>query len=149
MASRESLSWLGVGPDVGARYRVDVLPWVEVGEHGVGYLAGNRRTTLQWASVLHALSARVGEPEGVCTVIFDLVVERKGDECQVCRFDADPGPDAQRIAERIVAGLGRARCSRSLIEVASDGHPTRIVPDLDTVAENALGELAFWRPDPD
>lgn len=149
MASRESLSWLGVGSDVGARYRVDVLPWVEVGEHGVGYLAGNRRTTLQWASVLYALSARVGEPEGVCTVVFDLVVERKDDECQVCRFDADPGPDAQRIAERIVAGLGRSRCSRSLIELASDGHPSRMVSDLDTVAENALEELAVWRPDPD
>ncbi len=146
MASREDSSWLGLGSDVGARYRVEVLSWVEVGEHGVGHFAGSQRTTLQWASVLYALSAQVGEPEGVCTVLFDLVVERKGDECQVCRFDADPGPDAQRFAERIVAGLGRARCSRSLIELASDGHPTRMVPDLDTVAESALEELALWRP---
>ena len=149
MASRESSSWLGAGSDVSARYRVEVLPWAEVGEHGVGYFAGNRRTTLQWASVLYALSAQVGEPEGVCTVLFDLVVERKGDECQVCRFDADPGPDAQRFAEQIVAGLGRSRCSRSLIELARDGYPSRMVPDLDGVAESALEALAQWRPNPD
>ena len=149
MVSRETSPWLGLGSDVGPRYRVEVLSWVEVGEHGVGYFAGSRRTTLQWASVLFALSAQVGEPEGVCTVVFDLVVERKGDECQVCRFDADPGPDAQRLAERILAGLGRARCSRSLIELASDGHPSRFVPDLDTVAESALEELALWSPIPD
>lgn len=146
MESRETPSWLGVGSDVSARYRVEVLPWVEVGEHGVGYFAGGRRTTLQWASVLYGLSTQVGEPEGVCTVVFDLVVERKGDECQVCRFDADPGPDAQRLAEQIVVGLGRSRCSRSLIELASDGHPSRMVPDLDTVAEQALEELASRRP---
>jgi hypothetical protein len=146
MESRETPSWLGAGSDASARYRVEVLPWVEVGERGVGYFAGSRRTTLQWASVLYALSAQVGEPEGVCTVVFDLVVERKGDECQVCRFDADPGPDAQRLAEQIVAGLGRSRCSRSLIELASDGHPSRMVPDLDAVAESAWEELAFWRP---
>jgi hypothetical protein len=146
MESREAPVWAGRAADVSARYRVEVLPWVEVGEHGVGYLAGGRRTTLQWASVLYALSAHVGEPEGVCTVIFDLVVERKGDECQVCRFDADLGADAQRFAERIIAGLGRSRCSRALIDLASDGRPSQMVPDLETVAEAALEDLALWRP---
>ncbi len=149
MASRDASAWIGFGSDLGARYHVDVLPWVEVGEHGVGYFDGGRRALLQWASVLYGLSAQVGEPEGVCTVVFDLIVGRKGDACQVCRFDADPGPDAQRFAGRIVAGLGHSRCSRSLLALQADGHPGQWLPDLDSVAEQALQELARWRPGPD
>jgi hypothetical protein len=148
MASRDASAWIGLETEVRARYHVEVLPWAEVGEHGVGYFAGARRTTLQWASVLHASSAQVGEPEGVCTVVFDLVVERKGEEFQVCRFDADPGPGAQRFAARIVAGLGRSRCSRSLLALSTDGHPNEWLPDLDAVAEKALEDLAWCRPAP-
>lgn len=125
------------------RYHVDVLSWAEVDEHGVSYLNGGRRETLQWASVLHGLAAEVGEPEGVRTVVFDLVVERKDRECVVCRFDAEPGPEAQEVAMQIAAGLGRARCSRSLLSLASDGAASRQVPDLETLAEEAIGELGL------
>lgn len=149
MTSRNASAWLGFGTDSSVRYRVEVLSWVEVGEHGVGHFGADRRATLQWASVLYALSAEVGEPEGVRTVVFDLVVERKGDECQVYRFDADPGSDAQALAERILVGLGRSRCSRSLVELARDGYASRRVPDLETLAESALAELARWRPVPE
>ena len=50
--------------------------------------------------ILHALAAEVGEPEGVRTVVFDLLVERKATGCVVCRFDADPGPEAKALASR-------------------------------------------------
>lgn len=123
------------------RYHVDVLSWAEVGDHGVSYLNGSRRETLQWASVLHGLAAEVGEPEGVRTVVFDLVVERKDRECVVCRFDAEPGLDAQEVAMQIAAGLGRARCSRSLLALATDGAASRQVPDLEALAEAAIAEL--------
>jgi len=126
-----------------ARYRVEVLAWAEVGPHGVSHLTGGRRTTLQWASVLHALAAQVGEPEGVCTVVFDLVVERKEGECGVCRLDADPGAGAQAIARTIAAGLGPERCSRSLLELAAEGAPTRSFPDLESLAEDAIEELGL------
>jgi hypothetical protein len=130
-------------PEAAVRYRVEVLPWAEVGDHGVSYLGGSRRETLQWASVLHALAAEVGEPEGVRTVVFDLVVEQGRGGCQVCRFDADPGPDAQEMAVQIATGLGRGRCSRSLLELAHDGAPGRHVADLETLAEAALKELGL------
>jgi hypothetical protein len=134
---------MGAPDDPQARYRVEVLAWAEVGEHGVAYFAGGRRRTLQWASVIRALAAQVGEPEGVRTIVFDLVVERKGDECSVSRFDADPGPDAQEIAGRIATGLGRSRCSRSLLELAADGQPSRSFADLESLAEDALEDLGL------
>jgi hypothetical protein len=129
--------------DPSARYRVDVLSWAEVGEHGVSYLGPCHRETLQWASVLHALAAEVGEPEGVRTVVFDLVVERKPDECLVLRFDAEPGADAQEVAMQIAASLGRERCSRSLAALAAEGDAGRHVPDLEVLAEEALAELGL------
>lgn len=131
------------GPDLSSRYRVEVLSRVEVGDHGVSYLGGSRRETLQWASVLYALCAEVGEPEGVRTVVFDLVVERKGDECQVCRFDADPGSDAQETAFQIATFLGRGRSSRSLLALAHEGAPSRHLADLDALAEVGLAELGL------
>jgi len=130
-------------PPPSARYHVDVLPWPEVGEHGVTYSNGSCRETLQWASVLLALAAEVGEPEGVRTVVIDLVVERKETEVVVCRFDVEPGPEAQEIAMEIAASVGRARCSRTLLALATDGAASRQVPDLDTLAEEALAELGL------
>jgi hypothetical protein len=125
------------------RYCVDVLTWAEVGEHGVTYLNGSRRETLQWASVLRGLAAEVGEPEGVRTVVFDLVVELKAHECVVCRFDAEPGLDAQEVAMQIAASLGRERCSRSLAALAAEGQASRQVSDLDDLAELSLTELGL------
>jgi len=130
-------------PEPPARYRVEVLYTAEVGEHGILYLNGSRREMLQWASVLHALAAEVGEAEGVRTVVFDLVVERKDEECVVLRFDAEPGFDAQEVAVRIAAKLGRARCSRSLAALAAEGQASRQVPDLETLAAAALVELGL------
>jgi len=126
-----------------ARYHVDVLSWAEVGEHGVSYSNGSRRETLQWASVLCGLAAEVGEPEGVRTVVIDLVVERKDAEVVVCRFDVEPGLEAQEIAMQVAASVGRARCSRTLLALATDGTASRQVPDLDTLAEEALAELGI------
>jgi len=130
-------------PEPPARYCVDVLYSAEVGEHGIVYMNGSRREMLQWASVLHALAAEVGEAEGVRTVVFDLLVERKDEECVVMRFDAEPGLDAQEVAMQIAAKLGRARCSRSLTALAAEGQASRQVPDLETLAAAALVELGL------
>ena len=127
----------------GIRYRVELLAWAQVGDDGVSHGEGALRGTLSWSRVLHALAAEVGEPEGVRTVVFDLVVERKGDECLVYRFDVDPGPDAQAAAVRLVRGLGPGRSARALLDLAADGVPTRAFPDLESLAEDALEELGL------
>lgn len=125
------------------RYQVQVLSWAEVGEDGVSHAEGGRRALVAWPRILHALAAEVGEPEGVRTIVFDLVVERKESGCLVCRFDAEPGSDARDLAVRIVTGLGRARCSRALLDLAADGASSRCFPDLESLAEDALEELGF------
>ena len=130
-----------VAADASARYRVELLESAEVGESGIAYAEGRSRATLRWERIERALAAQVGEPEGVRTIVFDLVVERKHTECLVRRFDAEPGEPAQAIAQAIARHVGRARCSRSLLELAAEGVPTRSHPDLETLAEDALEEL--------
>jgi hypothetical protein len=140
--------WPDGGPDgtcfdSGERYRVEVLAWAEIGADGVRFREGVEPRVLGWDRVLHALAAHVGEPEGVSTVVFDLVVERKETDCLVCRFDADPGESAQTAARAIADRLGRARCSRSLLELAAEGVPTRSYADLDALAAGSLVELGY------
>ena len=129
--------------DGATRYRVEVLPWAEVGPGGIACSEGPEQRTLPWSRILHALAAYVGEPEGVCTIVFDLVVERKETECLVCRFDADVGEPAQTVARALLEHLGRERCSRSLADLAKEGVPTRSYADLDALAEASLEELGF------
>jgi len=134
---------MGEYEDGSSRYRVEVLPRAEVGPDGIVFRDGREHRTLPWNRLLHALAAYVGEPEGVCTIVFDLVVERKEAECLVCRFDADPGEPAQTIARALLDRLGRRRCSRSLVDLAAEGVPTRSYPDLASLAEASLEELGF------
>jgi len=127
--------------DASGRYRVEVLPWAEIGPDGVAFREAGESRSLPWRRVLHALAAHVGEPEGVSTVVFDLVVERKETECLVFRFDADPGESAQAVAQTLIEQLGRERCSRSLRELAAEGVPTRMYADLETLAAGSLEDL--------
>ena len=126
-----------------ARYRVELLAWAEVQPDGIAFREGAEPRHLRWDRVLTALAAHVGEPEGVSTVVFDLVVERKDAECLVCRFDADPGEAAQGTARALLDALGRERCSRSLAELATDGIPGRSYADLESLAAGSLQELGL------
>src|SRR5512138_687233 len=134
---------MGIFDQPSSAYRVELLAWPEVGAEGVAHREGAERALLPWSRVAYALAAYVGEPEGVATIVFDLVVEKKDTECLVRRFDADPGAPAQAAAQAIVERLGRARCSRSLADLAAEGVPTRAYADLDSLAEGALEELGL------
>ncbi|MDJ0866034.1 MAG: hypothetical protein QNK03_08000 [Myxococcota bacterium] len=129
--------------EVEALYRVELLVGAEVGERGVQHRIGADAQLLDWGRVEHALAAEVGEPEGVRTVVFDLLVERKPNECLVVRFAADPGDDAQLVASLIERHVDAERCSVSLHELAAEGIPTRWYPDLVSLAEDALDELGY------
>lgn len=124
-----------------ARYRVELLAWAEVQAEGVAFREGTETQVLRWDRVLHALAAHVGEPEGVSTVVFDLVIERKEAECLVRRFDADPGEGAQGAARALLGALGQSRCSRSLIDLAAEGIPSRSYSDLVSLAAGSLEDL--------
>jgi hypothetical protein len=126
-----------------SRYRVHLLPDARITPRGVEYRRGDERFVLEWERVQRALSAEIGEPEGVRTIVFDLVIESEGEECVSCRFDADPGERAIEVARAIAEGVGTDRCSPSLRAVAHDGLPTRRYPDLETFEEAALEAIRF------
>jgi hypothetical protein len=129
--------------DAVARYRVELLPWAELRPEGVAFREGDELRMIRWDRVVHALAAHVGEPEGVSTVVFDLVVERKDADCLVRRFDADPGEAAHGVARAMVEALGRERCSRSLLDLAAEGVASRSYSDLPSLAAGSLEDLGL------
>lgn len=128
---------------VPSRCRVLLLPDPRATERGVVYRRGDDRYLLAWPRVRIALAAEVGEPEGVCTTVFDLALDGTGSECVICRIDADPGEGAQELARAIELGLGRDRCNASLKNLAHEGVPTRHYEDLETLTEAHLEAIRF------
>jgi len=128
---------------VPSRCRVHLLPDAKATDRGVVYRRGDERFLLAWARMQAAFAAEVGEPEGVRTVVFDVAVETRGDECVLCRFDVDPGEEAQALARAIEVGVGREQCSASLRNLAREGLPSRHYTDLETLTEATLEAIRF------
>jgi hypothetical protein len=124
----------------GARYRVRVLVCPDVEAAGIGHGPPASRELLRWAEIRQVVVAEVGEPEGVRTVVFDLVTGAPGARA-VMRLDADPGEAAMALARGLEAGLGPARTPAALKSLAADGLATSWFPDLRSFEEDALGEL--------
>lgn len=122
-------------------YRVRLLEVVQLTPEGVAHRENGELCLLAWSRVRRALAAEVGEPEGVRTVVFDLVVALDDQGCDVYRFDCDPYADAMRAARAIEGGVGAERTAASIKSMASDGTSTRWYPDLGSLAEEAWAEL--------
>ena len=125
-----------------ARYPARLLVEAAVSEQGISFGGDEERSLIGWERVLLAFAAEVGEPEGVRTIVFDLVVagetpDPQGDGAnhQMYRLDADPGEDAMELARAIERGLGSERPSPSIKSVAVDGVPSRWYPDLEAFEE--------------
>jgi hypothetical protein len=134
------------GGDAGAaragavsRYRAELLAGARATERGVVHAGAS--PLLVWERVRCAFAAEVGEPEGVRTLVFDLVLGVEDGVCTSGRFDRDPGKDAQTVARVIVRALGPDRCDPSLLAVAGDGYATRSHPDLEAFDEACLEAL--------
>jgi hypothetical protein len=108
-----------------------------------GILHGNGGSLLPWSDVDTAIAAEVGEPEGVRTVVFDLVVEQTG-ERRILRLDAEPGAGAMQLARAVYRGVSRGRKLSSIESLAADGTPAHWYPDLDSF-EAARDELLARR----
>jgi hypothetical protein len=120
-----------------AHYRVHLLGDPQVCATGVTHRNGDRRTLLPWSRVEHAIAAEVGEPEGVRTTVFELVVRESGGWLAY-RLEAEPGEVAMNLARGIARSL-RAGCpSASLKSLATDGIPTRRYPDLDGFEQEVI-----------
>ena len=120
-----------------ANYRVYLLGDPEVCAAGVTHRKAGRRTLLPWSRVEHAIAAQIGEPEGVCTTVFDLVVRENG-SWLAYRLAAEPGEDAMNLAQGIAQSLRAGCSSASLKSLATDGIPTRWYPDLDDFEQEVI-----------
>jgi hypothetical protein len=97
------------------------------------------RYEVDWTEIEKALAAEVGEPEGIRAVIFDLVWPGAPPGAAILRFSVDPCDGPKRPAQLLVAALGEARCSGSLLGLAREGRPTDRFSHLDQI-DDALAE---------
>jgi len=123
------------------RYRVDLLDEAELTAEGVEYEREGGRVILRWYEIELALTAEVGEPEGVRTIIFDFIVARDDERYQVRRMDAEPGEDAMELAQLLGNHLGPDRTTASVKSVATDGIASRWYPDVESFELDALHSL--------
>jgi hypothetical protein len=95
--------------------------------------------------VQRALAAEVGEPEGVRTIIFDLVVDRislpEGMTFAVRRLDAEPGEEAMAVARAIQNALEPEDIAPSIKSLAAEGTPSLRYQDLEEFEAAALHSL--------
>ncbi len=96
---------------------------------------------LSWSEIDRAIGAEIGEPEGVRTIVFDLVVSGSEASYEVRRMDADPGEDAMEMARMLTDRLGPDRTSSSIKSVAIDGIASRWYPDIESFERDAIHSL--------
>ena len=120
---------------VAVSYRVQLLTDARLTPAGIAYRCGSRSPVVEWGRVKHATAAEVGEPQGVRTIVFDLVLEAGDEEWVVCRFDADPSEAAMVTARAIVGALPAGRVGGSIKSLATDGVASRWYPDIESFEE--------------
>lgn len=143
-----SLGFLPSRDEVRARYRVRLLASAQATERGVWHCEGAAQRLLGWGEVDWALAAEVGEPQGVRTIVFDLVVGRSAGSFAVCRFDAEPAEDAVAAARVIAGALPAERLAASIKSLAADGLTCSWYPDLESLEEAALASLVDLGTEP-
>ena len=123
-----------------AVFRFQLLEEPRVSGAGIEHGPELGRELLRWRDVLGAVAAEVGEPEGVRTIVFDLLAQTRGG-CVAVRIDAEPGELACVVAQQVAAALGD-RARSSIKNLAADGVATLWFPDLASFEETASAELA-------
>lgn len=138
----DAITFLLSREEIRKRYRVELLAEARLAEAGICHRREGEEQVLAWASVRRVLGAEVGEPQGVRTVIFDLVVEASEAGFDVVRFDAEPGEEASETARNLLARLPSECLTASLKSLAADGLAGEWHPDVESFEEAALAALA-------
>ncbi|MDJ0852569.1 MAG: hypothetical protein QNK04_29725 [Myxococcota bacterium] len=126
--------------EVCARYRVEVLLEGRAARDGLFHWHDGSEQVLPWTGVIRVFAAEVGEPQGIRTVVFDLVVA-EADGFSVCRFDAEPGDPAIAAARNLTECIPAERLGASVKSLAAEGIAVDWYPDVETFEEAALGAL--------
>jgi len=122
-------------------YCVHLLSDAVPTQEGIVYRNGDGEALLPWNQVHFAIAATVGEPDGVSTIVFDLLVERTQDRMVVYRLDATLDADAIPMAVTLEGVLGPDRSAASLKAMASEGRPLEWFPDLESSEAAAAAVL--------
>jgi hypothetical protein len=109
-------------------------------EEGISFWDGGELRHIPWSRVRRVAAAEVGEPEGVRTVVFDLLAHEGELGYAVYRFDADP-MDVLGVARAVESGIGKERAVLALRSLAADGVATASFPDLGSFEEAAAAAL--------
>jgi len=127
------------------RYRVQLLENPELREGGIAHGDPAKPSFVEWASIDWALAAEIGEPEGVRTIIVDLVVGRNsgpdGGTYEICRLGAEPGEEAMKLATAIERALAPQSSAPSIKSLAAEGTPSRWYQNIEEFESAALESL--------
>jgi hypothetical protein len=127
------------------RYRVQLLANPELCASGIAHGDPANPSLVEWAEVRWALAAEIGEPEGVRTIIFDLVVGRisgpDGSAFEIRRLGAEPGEEAMELASAIERALAPQYSAPSIKSLAAEGTPSRWYQNLEEFESAALESL--------
>ena len=132
-------------PAARIRYSAQLLRDARVAPQGLLHRTAGVEQRLGWDEIWFAVAAEVGEPEGVRTIVFDLVVGCDERGWRALRLDAEPGLFAEELARAIHAGVPRARCGPSIRSLAHDGVPSQWYADLETFEEAVAAAVARSR----
>jgi hypothetical protein len=128
--------------EVQARYLVRLLADARPAPEGLVHRTVDGEQRVDWGEVQYALAAEIGEPQGIRTIVFDLVVFGGDDSWTVLRFDEEPGEDAQAVAQVLAAAIPTERLGAAVKSLASESVVAEWFPDLPSFEETALAILA-------
>ena len=137
----ENLTFLPSRGEVQARYRVCLLADPQPTPDGLVYRDADGKHRVVWNDVQYALAAEIGEPQGIRTIVFDLVIESGDDRWTVLRFDEEPGEDAEAVAQVLAEALPAQYLGAAVKSLASESLIGEWFPDVPTFEECALAIL--------
>ncbi len=119
-------------------YEARIPSRIEIAERG---LVGEDGVLLEWVRLELALAAGIGEPQGVSTILFDLIERVEGPDCVAYRLRADSSEEAMALGRDLEAAIGAERCDPALLSLAKDGTTSRWYPDIESFERSNLAAL--------
>jgi hypothetical protein len=136
-----SVTFLPSRGEVQARYAVRLLADAQPAPEGLVHLTADGVQHVGWGDVQYVLAAEIGEPQGIRTILFDLVLAGRDGCWSVLRFDEEPGEDAEAVAEILAAAIPTDRLGAAVKSLASESVVAEWFPDVPTFEVTALALL--------
>lgn len=137
-----TLTFLPSREEVQARYSVRLLADPQPAPSGLVHRTAEGELCESWDDVQYALAAEIGEPQGIRTIAFDLLVARGEEGFTLLRFDAEPGEDAESVAQVLAEAIPAERLGAEVKNLATHSVIAEWFPDVASFEESALQTLA-------